>query len=189
MLRRLFGLLLVVCCVTLIAGCKEGKGVGNAENPVTTGFECDVEIQYTDMNLKGHLIRSTAGTMSLAVSEPESLSGFTMLWDGEKISFKLNGFSFDVNPEVIPQGALGKSVLGALDDALSHPTQGETTEAGLVTKGTTPSGDYEIVSNPKTGALLSLKVPSANLAATFSNFEITSTTTTAGSSTSTTKAS
>ncbi|HHV50496.1 MAG TPA: hypothetical protein GXX54_02160 [Clostridiales bacterium] len=171
MLRRVLSLTLCLLVVLSFAACsKKGK----AEKPVTTGFSCDVEASYDDMNVKGRLTRSSAGTLTFEVTEPESLKGLSMQLNGDSISIKLFGLSFDVKPENIPQTALGKSMLSALDSALDAKDQGEITEEGLVTKGSTPAGDFEIVSDPKTGNLLKLRIPSANLAATFSNFSTSS---------------
>ena len=147
-------------------------GGGKAETPVTTGFECDADLTYGDMQVKGHLTRLTTGTLIMDLEEPDTLKGMTMQWDGETVSVKMYGLSFGVDPSVLPETALGKSVLTALDAALHPDGEGEVTDKGLVTSGQAAGGTFTITSDPETGNLLSLEMPSAELSATFSNFSL-----------------
>lgn len=167
MLRRIAALCLTVTLFVFACSCSKPKP---AEKPITTGFECDVAVQYGDMNVKGHLTRSSAGTLQLDISEPETLKGMSMIWNGEKVILKLYGLSFDVNPENIPQSALGLSILKALDAMLSDKGSGEITSEGFITKGVLNGSEFEIISDPSTGKLLSLKIPSLELTANFTNF-------------------
>ena len=73
------------------------------------------------MQVKGHLTRLTTGTLSLDIDEPETLKGMTMQWDGETVSVKMYGLSFGLDPAAVPETALGRSLLAALDAAL-HPS-------------------------------------------------------------------
>ncbi len=155
-----------------VAACAAGGGKGGAETPVTTGFECDADLTYRDMQVKGHLTRLTTGTLTLDVTEPETLKGMTMQWDGETVSVKMYGLSFGVDPAAVPQTALGKSLLAALDAALHPAGEGQVTESGLVTSGEAAGGSFTITSDPETGSLLALEIPSAELKATFSNFSL-----------------
>jgi|LSQX01.1.fsa_nt_gb hypothetical protein len=170
MLRRFTSLTLVVLIVLCFAACSKKA---DAEKPVVTGFSCDVEVKYGEMDVKGRLTRSSAGTLIFDVNEPKTLNGLSMQWNGETISLKLHGFSFGVDPETVPQSALGKCILGVLDAALGMHDGGKVTDEGLVTKGSSSSGEFEILSDPKTGSLLRLRIPSENLTATFSNFKLT----------------
>lgn len=169
MLRRLACLVLSLVFVLTFCSCAKKK---KAEQPVTTGFECDVDVQYKDMNVKGHLTRTSAGTLRMDVTEPKTLNGLSMEWDGNNITFKLHGLSFGVNPDSVPQSALGKSMLEAFDAALGVRDSGTVTKDGLSTTGQSAAGAFELISDPDTGALLTLKIPSSELTATFSNFSI-----------------
>lgn len=149
----------------------QAKGGKNAEDPVSTGFECDVSLTYRDMDVKGHLTRLTAGTLVMDITEPKTLEGMSMKWDGQTISVNMYGLSFGVDPEAIPETALGKSILDALD---SVPADGDrtVTDEGVLTKGTAAGGEFTFISDAETGNLLSLTIPSVNLTATFSNFQV-----------------
>lgn len=149
----------------------QAKGGKNAEDPVSTGFECDVSLTYRDMDVKGHLTRLTAGTLVMDITEPKSLEGMSMKWDGQTISVSMYGISFGVDPDAIPETALGKSILDALDGV---PADGDrtVTDEGVMTKGDAAGGEFTFISDPETGNLLSLTIPSVNLTAAFSNFQI-----------------
>lgn len=71
--------------------------------------------------------------------------------------------------------ALGRSLLAALDAALHPSGEGKVTENGLVTNGEAAGGAFTITSDPETGSLLSLELPSAQLKATFTNFALKTT--------------
>ncbi len=171
MLRRFICLLISLVATFSFTACFKKN---RTEQPVITGFSCDVDVKYQDMNVKGHLTRDSAGTLILDIEEPETIKGLSMHWNGETISLKLYGLSFDVNPETVPQSALGKSLLSVLDAAIGNQDGGEITEDGLMTKGTTVSGEFEILSDPQTGKLLMIRMPSNGLSAEFSNFLLSS---------------
>lgn len=172
MLRRFAALCLTLFLFVFACACAKQK---SAEKPITTGFECDVAVRYGEMNVKGHLTRSSAGTLTMDVSEPETLKGMSMIWNGEKVTLKMYGLSFDVDPENIPQSALGLSILKALDAVLSDKGSGTITDKGFTTKGVLNGSEFEIVSDPSTGKLLSLNIPSLELTANFTNFTLLNT--------------
>lgn len=170
--RGLLALLALTLCAGVAACAAGGRGGGGAETPVTTGFECDADVTYRDMQVKGHLTRLTTGTLTLDIDEPETLKGMTMQWDGETVSVKMYGLSFGLDPAAVPETALGRSLLAALDAALHPSGEGTVTENGLVTNGQAAGGTFTITSDPETGSLLSLEIPSAQLKATFTNFTL-----------------
>ena len=98
-----------------------------------------------------------------------------MIWNGEKVTVKMYGLSFDVDPENIPQSALGQSILKALDAMLSDKGSGIMTDKGFTTKGVMNGSEFEVVSDPSTGKLLSLNIPSLELTADFTNFTLMNT--------------
>lgn len=168
LLRRLSCLFAAAFALLSLTACS-GKE-GGSEAPVTSGFQCDVDVAYRDMQVKGHLSRPTAGTLLLDVTEPATLNGMSMEWNGENVTVKLHGLKFDVNPSAIPQSALGKGILDALDAAVSLHENGTVSDEGMTTKGQSVSGEFELLSDPETGKLLSLSVPSLEMNAVFSNF-------------------
>ena len=123
------------------------------------------------MTLKGTLTRTTAGTLSMTFSEPDTLKGVTAEWNGETVRASLYGLSFDLSPSTLPAGALGKVLTDALDAALRSPKDGALTEEGWRWEGTGQNGTVTILSDPDDGSLLSMEVPSVPLTASFSSFK------------------
>lgn len=170
MARRLLGLCLALLTAVLVCtACN--SSANEPEKPVTTGFECDVNMTYQDMQVKGHLTRESAGTLQITFTEPAGLDGMSMQWDGENVTMKMGGISFGVDPSAIPQSALGKGLLDALDAGFRSSESGQMTEKGLATTGDSVNGQFEILSDPENGQLLSMQIPELNVAATFSNFK------------------
>ena len=66
----------------------------------------------------------------------------------------------------------GEEPAAALDAALHPAGEGQVTESGLVTSGEAAGGSFTITSDPETGSLLALEIPSAELKATFTNFSL-----------------
>ena len=101
-----------------------------------------------------------------------ALDGLTMKWDGETISFELYGMAFGVDPEAIPESALGQSIVNALDAVGQTEAAAANAEDGsAVVTGTSVSGEFELAFDPASGQLLSLRFPDLGMNATFSNFQ------------------
>ena len=162
------------CCVMLMAsGCRSAGGGDTVSEPVTTDFSCEADIRYRDMELKGTLSRSAAGTLALTFAKPDTLKGVTVQWDGEAVKASLYGLSFDLSPDVLPAGAVGNLMTDALDAVLRAPTTGTATENGVRWEGTGQNGDIALLWDPTDGSLLSLDIPTVPLAATFDGFQST----------------
>lgn len=172
MTRRFFGLALVlVLALTLLTACS--PAAKEPEKPVTTGFSCDVDMTYQDMQIKGRLTRMSAGMLKMEFEEPATLNGMSMEWDGEEVKVRMGALSFGVTPDQIPESALGRSVMEALDAGFRAEGSAAVTDKGLSTKGESVNGQFEILSDPTTGQLISLKIPAIGLTAAFSNFQLT----------------
>lgn len=170
--RRFFLLpcLLTAFSLLLCAGCSSHPAA--QEPPAVTGFSCDADVSYQDMHVKGKLTRMEEGSLTLALTEPETLDGLTMKWNGEAISFELYGMSFGVDPEAIPESALGQSIVNALDAVEQSEAAASTAEDGsAVVSGSSVSGEFELTFDPDSGQLLSLRFPDLDMNATFSNFQ------------------
>ena len=91
----------------VLVGCNPKKPV----EPVAVDFVCDSKAQYNDLTATGTLTRRTAGTLVLEFSEPETLNGLLAEWNGEKVTLKYLGLSYDVDPATLPESALGEGLI------------------------------------------------------------------------------
>lgn len=113
--------------------------------------------------------------MKLSLTQPDELNGLTMTWDGQTVTLDMLGLRWSLSPEKVPSAALGKCILQSLDAVVYSTTEGVLTEDGrLKTTGEAQAGvPYTLYSDPETGALLSLEVPSEELYVVFSDFKTT----------------
>lgn len=160
--RILFGILTALLCTAMLFGC--GKRRNDAATPVTAGFTCEVGIVYRGLDLKGELSRTQDGRLLVTLSEPPSLSGMAISWDGKEMAMELGGMRVPVNAANVPQGALMKSLLTVLT---ASPTAGKITDEGYVVQGEVDGKAYTIVCAPDTGLIRSLSVPDDELTVTF----------------------
>lgn len=153
---------LLTVCLTLFSGCK--KEESGAATPVVSGFTCGVNITYRALELQGEMTRNEDGKLLVTFSEPKSLSGIAISWDGEDMAMELGGLSVRVDESRIPQSALIKSMLRVLT---APPVDGSLTQEGYVMTGQVDGKAYTLVCEPDTGFLRSLSVPEDELSVTF----------------------
>lgn len=175
---RLSTLSLLLALCLLIVGCHRPQ---TTAPPIATGFSCTARGTYRGEEVAGTITRTAAGLLTISLTAPEALDGLSMAWDGESVTLKLLGIEWAINPDTIPEAALGERVLRALDAVVygEYADESALTDDGrLKTVGT--AGDtadnaaFTLYSDPESGALLSLEVPSEELTLTFSEFQITS---------------
>lgn len=158
-----------LCLVLLVlAGCRPQKPT----EPVATDFVCEFRAEYNDLAATGTLTRRTAGTLLLEFSEPETLNGLSAEWDGEKVTLKYLGLSYDVDPAKLPENALGEGLLTAFDTALRGEGERQEADDKVTVKGLSGNIEYTYVYNAISGAPLSLSVPAIPLTVTFENVQI-----------------
>jgi hypothetical protein len=160
--RIFFGILTAALCMVMLFGCAKGRS--HAATPVMGGFTCEVSIDYRGMALKGQLSRMQDGRLLVTLSEPPSLSGMAISWDGEEMAMEMGRVRVPVNAANVPQSALVKSLLTVLT---ASPNAGELTDEGFVVRGEVDGKAYTIVCAPDTGLIRSLSVPDDELTVTF----------------------
>lgn len=164
-MRRLA--VLVLGLVMVLTGCRSAAPTAD---PVGEGFTCAVKATYRDLAVSGTLSREAAGMLTLSFDEPETLAGLTARWDGETVTLSMYGLSFSVDPDTVPEGALGEELIAAFDAALRGEGERAVDDGVLTVAGTGQNGAYTLTFDAATGAPLSLSVPALPLTATFSEF-------------------
>ena len=103
-----------LCCFSLLVlvGCSAGSG---AVPPVTNGFTCTAAIDYRELSVEGTMTCLDDGKLMLSFTHPDTLSGVTISWDGERMAMELAGVTVHLEESAIPQSALIKSVLEVLN--------------------------------------------------------------------------
>lgn len=165
---RIRSSLIAVGLLFLLSAC----GKQESRPPTVSGFRCHTVITCDALTAEGELTRETAGMLTLELTQPETLRGMQLRWDGETATVKLHGLSFGVDPEALPASGFGKALLSSLDAATGSVPGTYDDEGRCRTAGHGASGDFTLTSDPETGYLLSLTIPSLHLTATFSSFEL-----------------
>jgi hypothetical protein len=157
--------MLTVC--VLLGGCATPA---TAQPPTTNGFTCRVTADYDGLVFAGSLQRKAGESLTLAVQEPTTLQGLTLSWDGQALTAAIHGISATVDAQKIPQAAVMPLLLNVLDAAAETATDGEKTADGWQLSGEWEGTAYTLVSDPQTGNLISVSVPSVPLTVRFSDF-------------------
>lgn len=133
--------------------------------PQTASFTCRFTARYHQLETQGTLTRYGAGTLSLAFTHPDTLSGLAAVWDGETVTCSVHGITFSTN--TVPELALVKQLANVLDSALRGEGSSQRTDQHTVWEGTANGAAYTLVCDKESGLPLSLSVPSLPLEATF----------------------
>ena len=152
----------------VLVGCNPKKPV----EPVAVDFVCDFKAQYNDLTATGTLTRRTAGTLVLEFSEPETLNGLLAEWNGEKVTLKYLGLSYDVDPATLPESALGEGLIKAFDAMLRSEGERSENDGKITVSGLSGTAQYTYVYDAQSGAPLSLTIPSIPLTVTFLNVQL-----------------
>lgn len=160
---RLTRLALSVCLFLMLAGCSKPQPA----SPKTVNFTCSFIAHYQDLTVGGTLTRYTQGTLTLDFTEPETLRDVRALWDGETMKVQYLGITFDIDDAKIPETALGKQLLFALDNALG--ADGIQNKDTVTISGSVDGAAYTYIYAADSGLPLSLSVPSLPLEVTFSH--------------------
>ncbi len=165
---KLIALFLPLC---LLLGCNRTAATGHL--PIAVGFSCEAEGTLKGDPIAGSIQRSGAGLLRMSLTQPDELNGLTMTWDGQTVTLDMLGLQWSLDPEKVPRAALGKRVLQSLDAVVYSTADGVLTEDGrLKTVGDAETGvPYTLYSDPESGALLSLEIPSEELYLVFSDFK------------------
>ncbi len=159
-------------CLSLLLLCTAGCRPKPSAEPVAVDFTCAFRAEYNDLTATGTLTRRTAGTLLLEFSKPETLNGLSAEWDGEKVTLKYLGLSYDVDPAKLPENALGEGLLSAFDAALRDEGEKQEEDGKVTVTGMSGNAEYTYVYDAKSGAPLSLTIPSIPLTVTFSDLQI-----------------
>ena len=161
-MKRIFGKLTVVTMALL---CLCGCGKKTAIQPITDGFTAQATIRYKEMDVKGQFSCSTDGRVTMVFTEPKSLDGVTLGWNGTQMQMQLGGMAIEVAEERMPDGGL----IRCLTRVLSHveSQKGEQDGNDYVIRGEAEGKAYTLVCDAQTGLPKSLSVPDEHLTAEF----------------------
>lgn len=163
--RRL-SVLTLAAVLLLPAGCKPQT---RQSDPVTDGFSCTAELDYSGQHYVCTLTCPGGGGFTAKLSEPSLLNGLTMNWDGEGFVLSYLGIERRLDGSGLPDTAFAEAVRNALQEAAGQLMDGSD-KGGYVLEGGSDSGDYTLTFSSD-GYPASLTVPALDLNVTFRDFQ------------------
>ena len=167
-MRRAYILLIGFLCAAILAACAAPQ----SPVPVADSFSCRFSADYGDITAAGVIERTPDKVLTITFDAPASLSGITLVWDGEQVRMRVFGIETALPQSYLPQQALGSVVGDALDDAVTRAREGNLSEERLLFSGTVGEYDYTLRCDSQSGVPAQLDVPALPLRLTFSDFEI-----------------
>ena len=161
-MKRLLGMLAAVAMLVGLCGCKTEPAI----DPITDGFAAQADIRYKEMDVKGQFSCSSDGRVNMEFSQPKSLDGVTLGFDGTSMQMKLGDMTISVAEDSMPDGGLIRRLSQVL--AAVQPQEGQKKDGDYVITGTAEGVSYTLVCDAATGLPKSLSVPDEQLEVTFS---------------------
>ncbi len=162
-MRRLLAAL-ILCCL-LLTSCSTSQSVA----PVVSGFQCHVGVEYEEIRLQALLERKSTGSLTLTVSEPESIEGLSMTWDGSQMILSLGGLKLATAPDNLPASALVFSLCEALDACMEQ--RGYPADGAIKIENEGTNGGYTLIYNAQSGYPEMLTIPDLELTVCFSDWQ------------------
>ncbi len=134
--------------------------------PTTDGFQCTVSLDYGGAVYTGTLDRLDPSCASLTVTEPETLDGLSMTWDGQTVAVTYAGMSMSFDGDALPVGAAVKGLCRALDACRDRDT------FNTVYDGAMDGVPFTVTFDDVSGMPLTMDVPSIPLRAVFSGWTV-----------------
>lgn len=162
--------ILLPCGIVFLCG---GCHKATVTPPITEGFSCRVVADYNDLAMVGTLQRPAAGTLILTLEQPSTLSGLTAHWDGKVLTARWHGLSIELDEDTVPKAAFIRKMAEILDTALGVlPEKIAETNGGVQLTGKVGQDTFTLISDPATGHLLSLSIPTLSLMVRFEEINI-----------------
>lgn len=158
---------LVVILIVLILGVtfwgltrKDPPGQAQTLASLKQPFDAKATIKMKDVVLEADLNRSNESALSLKVLEPKGLKDMEFSYDGKdiKIAYKGLGVKLDDNSRLV--SSMMEIIINSINKASSGSGIDVKVEGeNLHVSGSTESGNFSMILNKKTGAVISLSVP------------------------------
>ena len=159
-MKKILALILVILTLSACSGKNDVK-------PTLKGISFNADITYYNENYKGECTISEDGALTLKITEPELLSGYTVMLNGEGITAEYLGVTFTPNLSNMPVS----SVITEFYEKITELANSETVEKKgdtYMIKGGKDADAYTLYISP-TGLPQSLEMPDERFRVYFYN--------------------
>lgn len=167
----------LVLCVSasfLLQGCEMSKPDAAFQPIRAESYEADALLEYGDgQSAALHLTRMGDTLWDAAFSEPATLSGVILTFDGDAVSASYKGLAFTVPKSALP----AKNMLGIVTEAFDAADAAESLpctqqqDGNWCYQGQCSGGSYTITFSAS-GEPLTFDLPAQPIKLTFSNFTV-----------------
>lgn len=164
-------ILLLTSLTILLTSCGTVGGEKTSPKDVLTEpFSCTANIITPDIEATGMLSHEGVGCWDIEFSEPSTLSGVNLTFDGVNSEASYKGLSFSIPKDAVPINSMLLCLATAIDEISTSEENTATSKDDILTfKGSTDCGDYVLTVDEKSGDILTFEMDNLNLIMTFSN--------------------
>lgn len=168
-----------ICILTsltllLLTSCKSGSNeTVSTKDIFSEPFTCTANIVTQDLNATGKLSRYGFEKWEIEFSEPATLSGVMLTFDGVNSEASYKGLSFSMPKSAVPVNSMLLCLANAVDEISTNDEKDCSSSEGLLTfKGSTDCGDYVLTVEESTGDIAMFEMKNLNLVMTFSDVSV-----------------
>ena len=155
-----------------LGACSSGPDEATSPLAERSGyFDTTANITYRELSATARITRDSPRSCIVTFTSPESLSGITFVFWGDRVDLNYGMLSFTFDPNSVPGGAIASVMVNAVNSALSG--KGlivEHTDGSLTLSGRLESGDFLLRLDGGDGSLLTLSIPEQELEIEFLGF-------------------
>ena len=165
---------LLTSLVIFLTSCGTVGGEKTSPKEVLTEpFSCTANIVTPDIEAIGTLSHEGLGSWNIEFSEPSTLSGVQLIFDGINSETSYKGLSFSMPKDAVPINSILLCLANAIDEISTNEENSATSKDNTLTfKGSTDCGDYILTVDENTGNLNTFQMDNLELTITFSDFKV-----------------
>ncbi|MCC8069679.1 MAG: hypothetical protein LIO71_08015 [Ruminococcus sp.] len=165
-----------ICILTsltfiILTACSSGTNeTVSTKDIFSEPFTCTANIVTDDLNAIGKLSRYGLESWEIEFSEPTTLSGVMLTFDGVNSEASYKGLSFSMPKSAVPVNSMLLCLATAIDEISTTDEKDCSSSEGLLTfKGSTDCGDYILTVKEDSGDIAMFEMKNLNLVITFSD--------------------
>ncbi len=156
--------LCILFCLTL-AACAAKSTVAE---PKTQGFSCKAQVSIQNSVYQADLQIPEGGVFTATLTDPASVKGTVLQWNGEDVSVSLHGLTLNLPVNSLPGG----NALAGVRSVLQALQRGAGTTSGTTINGQCSAGSFTATLRAD-GFPVEIALPEYATTVTFSDFSYT----------------
>ncbi|MDR0919053.1 MAG: hypothetical protein LBM93_07355 [Oscillospiraceae bacterium] len=163
-------LLAILASASILTACgKLGSEKVNITPTIADTFSVNAELSYNDTVSEAIISRLAEGIWQAEFISPNTLSGVTLIFEGEDVTANYKGLSFSVPKNALPYKTALNDFIDIVDN-LGGKLQCEKVDGKYVITGTTEQGEYTLKFNQKNAELSEFSMPNIKLEMKLSDY-------------------